>query len=347
MGNFSRREVLAGAVLFSLTLSACGTGNESDSARPTVPNSWDAVVEAAKKEGQVQLYFSIGQDVIDNLTAGFKKKYPDIGVDVYRSAGGSNTLIERMENDLAARSWIADVVDLASPLWLQDALKREIVATDVQLPSADAWDPKYWKDGTMVLTPTVMGVAYNTDLVTKDEVPKSWADMRDARWKDRMGFWEPRPDTDSHTNLYEYYLETFGQESITDIMKLNPRFWDEANSLVQGIAAGESAIGPGFLHKIEALKEQGAPIDYVELEPAPTFLNTTFVASESPHPNAARVFMDYALSIEGQTAVAGDRRGNSVLDVPGAIKNPDEMYIPDINKTAKDYDLFMELIGRS
>lgn len=347
MENFSRREAMAGAVLFSLGLSSCGSGSESGSTVPTVPDNWEAVVEAGKKEGEVQLYFSIGQDVIDNLTAGFKKKYPDIGVEVYRSAGGSNTLIERMENDLAASSWIADVVDLASPLWLEDALKRGIVATDVELPSADAWGPKYWKDGTMVLTPTVIGVAYNTDLVKKNEVPQSWADMKDARWKGRMGFWEPRPDTDSHANLYQYYLETFGQDFILDIMKLNPRFWDEANSLAQGVAAGESAIGPAFLHKIEDLKKQGAPIDYVELEPAPTFLNTAFVASDSPHPNAARVFLDYALSIDGQTALAGDLRGNSILDIPGAIKNPKEMYIPDVHKTAKNFDLFMKLIGRS
>ncbi|TDE10176.1 ABC transporter substrate-binding protein [Jiangella asiatica] len=341
------RLLVAAGVVSGLALTACGGGDSTNGVRAEVPDDWDAVVEAAKEEGTVQLYFSIGQDVIDNLSEGFKSKYPEIDVEVYRSTGGSATLIERMENDMAAESWVADVVDLAAPLWLEDALDRGIVATDVDVPHAEGWDPEYWKDGTMVLMPTVLCVAYNTDLVDPDEVPTSWEEMADSRWADRMAIFEPRPDTDSHTNLYQLYLEEFGEDFITDITELDPRVWDNANSLAESVAAGESAIGPAFTHKAEDLKKNGAPLDYVILEPAPTFMNTTFVASDAPHPNAARVFLDYALSEDGQRAIAGEGRGNSLLDIPDAIENPEEMYLPDIHETAENYDLIMDLLGRS
>lgn len=340
-------QLLAGVgLVLALALAACGSSGTSASTSDQVPDEWSEVVEAAKEEGKVQLYFSIGQDIIDHLSSGFKKKYPDIDVEVYRSTGGSTTLIERMENDLAAGSWVADVVDLTAPLWLEDALDRGIVAKDVDVPSAEDWDPQYWKDGIVVLTPTVLGVGYNTDLVTKDEVPTSWEELADSRWKGKMAIFEPRPDTNSHTNLYQLYLEEYGEDIIRELIDLEPRVWDNANSLAESIAAGESAIGPVFTHKAEDLKKNGAPMDYVMLEPAPTFLNTTFVAEQAPHPNAARVFLDYAMSQEGQAAIAGKRQGHSMLDIADAIENPDEMYVPDAHKSAENYDRFMKLLGR-
>lgn len=346
-GTPKSRLLAATALVFGLTLTACGGDDStSETTAAEVPDDWDAVVEAAKEEGSVQLYFSIGQDIIDHLSEGFNEKYPEIDVEVYRSTGGSTTLIERMENDLAANSWVADVVDLAAPLWLEDALDRGIVATDVTVPNAENWDPEYWKDGTMLLTPTVLCVAYNTDLVDPDDVPTTWEELNDSRWSGQLAIFEPRPDTNSHTNLYQLFLEQFGEDFITELTELDPRVWDNANSLAESIAAGESAIGPAFTHKAEDLKKNGAPLDYVMLEPAPTFLNTTFVAADAPHPNAARVFFDYAMSEEGQAAIAGDKQGHSVLDIPGALENPDEMYVPDVHDSAENYDLIMELLGR-
>ena len=132
-------------------------------------------------------------------------------------------------------------------------------------------------------------------------------------------------------------------------------------------ALGAAAAVSLALPLAPAWAQQTAPTDPAELDPsapldpmpdlgvdwpdlgkaAPQPLPQAQAETPPPAPTETADVRRYALSIEGQTALAGDRRGNSVLDIPGAIKNPQEMYIPDINKTAKDYDLFMELIGRS
>ncbi|GAA0935180.1 ABC transporter substrate-binding protein [Pseudonocardia zijingensis] len=340
----SRLWIVLGLAL-SLAITACGGGTKE---RLPVPTEWADVVAAARTEGEVQLYMSISQEIIDRLTTAFAEKYPEINVDVYRpGSGASAALQERMQNDRDAGNWIADSVTLTSPLWLRDAIADGIVATDVALPSAEKWDPAYWKDGVAVLMPTVLCVIYNTDLVSPEEVPRSWEDMADPRWRDRMAVFLPRPDTDSHTNLYQLYLENYGESFITRIKDLNPRVWDSATTLAESVAGGESAVGATFTHKAEDLIDSGAPVDYVVLDPAPTFFNSIFVAADAPHPNAARVFLDFAMSEEGQLAVAGDRKANSVLDLPGTLEMPESIYVPDIQKAAANYEPILNLLGRA
>lgn len=338
--------MVAGVAALAMLAAACSSasGSDGDGAAKVAAGGWDAVVEAAKKEGSIQTYMTASQHVLDPLNDAFQKKYPEITVETFRTTGTA-PLLERIQNDRDSGNWIADVVNLADPLWMEQATKDGVIATDVDVPSAELWDKEFWHDGAAVLLPSVFAVIYNTELVAEQDVPTSWEDMADPKWKGKMAIFEPREGTDSASVLYEYYLENFGDQFLSDIKALEPKVWDSGNPLAESVAAGESEIGVTYSHKAEALKADGAPVDFVMLEPAPAFRNSVFVAADAPHPNAARVYLDFAMSVEGQTAMAGDRKGHSVLDgVKGGLETP-ELYLPPVQKTVDDVPKMMELLG--
>jgi iron(III) transport system substrate-binding protein len=145
-------------------------------------------------------------------------------------------------------------------------------------------------------------IGYNTKLVSKDQAPKSWEDLLDPKWRAQIVMDE---------EMYSWYgamIQAWGAEKAQRFMKAlakqDIRLRSGHTLIAQLMAAGEFSVGMVLAHRIEKMKEQGAPVEWVTtLDPVTVSLHPIGVAAKALHPNAAKLFVDFVLSKEGQQTV--------------------------------------------
>jgi len=187
----------------------------------------------------------------------------------------------------------------------------------------------------------VMG--YNTAMVPEKDRPKDWPDLLDLKWKGRFGMDEEE---------FEWYgtlIDYWGREKAGKYMKAlaaqQPTLRRGHNLLAQLLAAGEFPLAIVFPFEVEQLKRRGAPVDWSNTsDPIVTSINVVAVSTKSPHPNAAKLLINYILSEEGQNIIKSVSR---VPIRPGVKPNVAKLdqstlkihYVPaDMFKKISDYE---------
>ncbi len=279
------------------------------------------LIEGAKKEGQVVWYTSIGLEDGNEILKRFHEKYPFINVKMYRT--GSENMLTRVLAEAKAGKQLWDVICTAGVESL--IIQKKGLLAKYQSPHrpyyAEGFKDRegYWTD----LYVTLNVVGYNVRLVPPKEIPRAWEDLLHPRWKGKMGM---------DTKAFEWFgsmVKIMGEEKGLDYMKRlaeqNITFRTGRVVTSQLMAAGELAIGiTQHNQRIEEMKKRGAPIEWVALDPVIPEIHPMMIYARAPHPNAARLFVDYLLSREGQTVVASFYRIPSRRDVepiiPGMTK---------------------------
>lgn len=255
------------------------------------------IVEAAKKEGEIIWYTSMSIDQSQPLMAAFNKKFPAIKPILVRLGGGA--LMNRVLTETRAGLFGFDVVGGRGEM-IQIFRERGIITPYIS-PETKQIDPDlfdkqgYWYVHYVV--PWALG--YNTSQVKREEVPKTYDALLDPKW--RGG----KLSLDSEGYLVLQGLMTaWGKEKAIDYMKrlaaLDPVLSRGNTERAALATAGQYPLILSYAHVIEREKFKGAPMDWVPLEPAVVEIDPQMIGSKSPHPNAARVFMDWILSKEGQ-----------------------------------------------
>jgi iron(III) transport system substrate-binding protein len=255
------------------------------------------VVEKAKAEGEVVLYTAWGLDTIQAIQKQFAKKYPFIKFDVRRT--GSERLLTITITEHKQKIFRADVFS-GSHLAMINHKKLGHLQRYAS-PEQNAF-PKEFKDGDGYWSAFYMDtrvLAYNTRLASRDEVPKSYDDLLAPKWKGKMAM------DDADYILYGSLLEMMGKERGRAFLKKLAQqdliLRSGHSLLTQLLMAGEFPIYlDGFGSNIENFKARGAPLDWVPLQPVIVSLNPVGMAVNAPHPNAARLLIDFLLSKEGQ-----------------------------------------------
>jgi iron(III) transport system substrate-binding protein len=266
-----------------------------------------SVVEKAKAEGEVVLYTAWGLDTVQALQKAFAKKYPFIKFEARRT--GSERLLTITINEQKQKIFRADVfsgshlamINHKKAGHLQKYINAEQKAFPKEYKDPDGYWTAFYMD-TRVL-------AYNTRLAARDDVPKTYEELLLPKWKSKMAM------DDADYILYGSLLEMMGQERGLSFMKKLAQqdliIRSGHSLLTQLLMAGEFPIYlDGFGSNIEKFKAQGAPIDWVALEPVIVSLNPVGMAINAPHPNSARLLVDFLLSKEGQEV------GRSVAKIP-------------------------------
>jgi iron(III) transport system substrate-binding protein len=173
-------------------------------------------------------------------------------------------------------------------------LARYIPQANSQYPS-EFKDEGFWT--TVYYNPYV--VAYNTKLVARQMVPKRYEDLLDPKWKGRMMIEGTKAD------WFAGILQIMGQERglkyMRDLAKQQPSPREGHELLAQLVAAGEGLMDVNIpIASVERMKERGAPIDWTAVGTAPAIMVGIGLSSQAAHPNAAKVFVDFVLSREGQ-----------------------------------------------
>ena len=259
------------------------------------------VVDAANKEGNVVFYTSMDAGDARSLTQAFQKKYPGIKTDFYRA--GREAVFSRFSLEQKAGRLVTDVVSVGEFHVLE--MKKQGLITRYLSPEMQAFAPEfkdpqgYW---TCVYL-TVAVLAYNTTRVKPDEAPRRYEDLLSPKWKGRMALdaneerWVPGLMQTMGRDKTVSYLKALAQQ---DIYIRRGR-----SLLTQLLLAGEFDVQiVAYWHEVNRLMRDKAPVGWVGMEPAISGAPQISMVSKAPHPNAARLFIDFVISAEGQGIIA-------------------------------------------
>lgn len=271
------------------------------SAAPAVDMA--AIEAAAKREGAVVVYSSFNLDEFDKIYPLFEKRYAGIKVDHVRANG--EQLINRMVTEAKGGKVIADVLETNS-FEVFNAISANLMEP-FKAPNAEPF-PAGLKQRDGVWTSTRQNVdivAWNTNLVQPADAPKSYDDLADPKWKGKImvEVAEGEMYAGLVANKFGGSLET-ANAWLTKVAANEPQGFTGHTQITELLAAGQSAIFLGaYAHRVEALKLDKAPVEWMKTEGA-QLLQVGGVVKGAPNPNAARLFFNWLLGEEGQIAIS-------------------------------------------
>jgi ABC-type Fe3+ transport system substrate-binding protein len=255
------------------------------------------LAEGAKKEGEVMVYTSLVPEDLTALAAAFEKKY---GVKLKTWRANSEKVLQRAVTEARAGRHDADIVETNGPQL--ESLYREKGLQPLYSPHLkDLMPQARMKHGYWVGTRINMFVqSYNTNLVRKEELPKSYADLAHPRWKGRLGI--EAEDEDWFAMVIKELGEEAGLRTFREIVRVNGLSVRKGHTLLAGlVASGEIPLAlTTYSHGAEKMKQKGAPVEWFAIAPAIGRANGIGVTTKPPHPHAAALFVDFLLSPEGQ-----------------------------------------------
>lgn len=300
MTKFTRRTVLKGSAALGLTVYAAPLRAAPPPAEAITP----ALIEAAKKEGKVSFYTAMDLAFAQRLGKIFEEKFPGIAVRVERS--GAERVFTRIGQEYGANIQAVDVANTADAAhcivwkrngWLAPYLPEEV---------AKHYDPRYFDpDGTHVTTRILVSpLAYNTNLVKKEDAPKSFKDLLDPKWAGKMVKGHPAY-SGTIMNATFQIARDLGWDYFEKLAKQRVMQVQSATDTPKKISLGERAImvdGAGYL--VIRYKEEGQPVDIIYPEEGtPLAAGPSVVFKAAPNPNAARLFQNWMHSREGQQLI--------------------------------------------
>src|SRR5262245_44516209 len=257
--------------------------------------------EQARKEGEVVWYTAMNVPDTEPLRAGFAKRHPSIAVAVLRAPGEKVRTRILTETRAGRNAW--DVVSFN--LLDMDALNREGLLAAYASPEVKSGYPPGAVDpegrwAAIYVRQYIIG--YNTRLVKPGEAPKDWNDLLAPQWAGKFALDE------SDVEWYAAMLDYWGREKATRYMQALARQKPQqrrGRGLVSKLlVAGDCPLAPVHAEEAEQQKSHGAPVDWVKtLDPVITSPSQVGIARAAPHPAAARLFVDFLLSKEGQTVI--------------------------------------------
>jgi ABC-type Fe3+ transport system substrate-binding protein len=314
MRAVSRKHISLTAALLSFGMLALGIagfpGRVSAQESPllyTGPDREQKLIAGAKSEGEVMLYSAmIVNQAIRPLADAFMKKYPFIKVNYWRAESAG--IFTKLSAEIRAGKVQADVVEGTG---VGEAAVQAGFAQPYKTPMTDLI-PERYRDPDSLWTPSRIsyhGIGYNTKLVPPDQVPKTFEDLLDPRWKGKM-VWHLGSSSGADlfvTNLRlkwgddktKEYLKKLATQNVTGLTGVSAR------ALVDRVIAGEFALALNiFAHHPLISAKKGAPASSILMDPAASTVGTTIVPKGIKHPNAAMLLVDFMASKEGQTILA-------------------------------------------
>lgn len=303
--SIARRAGQVASLSALLTLVGCGaTTSETTAADVALYEGSDRLrklVDGAKREGELSIYTSAQSNDLGAVVEAFEKKY-GIKASVWRA--GSEAVLNRALQENRAGRFTVDVVETNGPEL--ESLHREEILQLVKSPQhADLITPAIRPHGEWVGTRlNVFVQAYNTKLVKKEELPKTWEDLLDPKWKGKLGI--EQEDSDWLAGVFGEIGEAKGKKVFSEIVATNGMSVRKGHTLLtQLVVSGEVPLAlTVYNYKAQQLKVEGAPIDWFTIGNAIARPNGIGVARRAPHPHAAVLFYDFELSEEGQRIIA-------------------------------------------
>jgi len=299
------------------------------------------LVSKAKTEKKLVLYHTTTVADTQKIIDSFRKKYPFIEVDTYRAT--NEKLTQKILSEVKAGKNLADVyINGIQTVMLKElgllsrysSPEREQVANAFK-DTQGYWTGVYWNM-------EVLG--YNTKLVPATEVPTKWEDLLNPRWKNLIAIEEE--DTFWYSSLLHLMGEGRGKEFMRRLAKQQPQIRAGHTLLTQLLAAGEFALAPTTrTQTAEQLKEKGAPVEWIAIEPlVPNPPVSVSLPKNAPRVNAAKLFIDFILSKEGQSIIYDVKRNPTRMDLSQPVARVAKIKLMemDSDQRAKNYNRYTQ-----
>jgi iron(III) transport system substrate-binding protein len=277
----------------------------------------DAIAAKAKEEKTLVVYNSMELLDASALVEAFKKRYPDIETKLFR-LGGTQMPV-RVLQEHRAGVHLVDVIQSGDFVFYE--ISRAGVFQPYDSPERRAYPDEFKdKEGLWTSTSHNAGViAYNTNLVKLEDVPKSYDDLLQPKWKGKMLLDINGPE------WYAGMLQVLGQEKglqfMRSLAKQDLQFRQSKVLANQVLTSGEfSLLINDYEHLAQAAKKKGAPIESIAAYPVLSRVHTIALTRNAPHPNVGKLYINFVLSEEGQKVLRSFGRSSSRKGI-----EPDEL----------------------
>jgi iron(III) transport system substrate-binding protein len=278
-------------------------------------NDWEKIVEAAKKEGRLVAAIPTSAELRKELERGFQSRFPGIELEVSVSRGASNTNKIVEEQNAGVRSTdlhIGGTTSIVTALLARNLIEPVLPA--MVLP--EVRDPKNWWGGHMwtdnakrfiySFTAYVTETLWCNTTLTKPEEITSYDQLLDPKWKGKIVILDPRTPG-SGESTWGFLWKIKGEEFLKKLAAQEMMVGRNQRQLAEALARGKSAISIGVsYYTLLPFIKSGLPVKPVpnlkEGFYAGTGSGNLALLKDPAHPNATRVFVNWFLSKEGQTA---------------------------------------------
>lgn len=309
------------ALLATLTLALAACGSQAAPAASkaaSAPSDWNQVVAAANKEGSVVVIGSGNTDA----TEGFSKRYP--GIKVFYTPITGNQLPPKVLAERTAGKHLTDVLLHGTEAMMTLGDAGALADLHGYLNGPDV-NPDKWLDGKLQFADNAgksilvysayvkLGPAVNVKEVDPKSIT-SWKDLLDPKWKGKMIAGDPNAGGAAFGMAWYWYATAgYGKPYLEQLFKQqSPTLSRNNQQAINSVAHGEHLIGIGIgdnsVAKADTQGLGSTAIPWSQLKDPPYMtagLGALAVPEGPPHPNAARVYLDWLLSEEGQALVTG------------------------------------------
>ena len=289
---------------------------------PTSQSELEALIKAAKAEGELTFYSSTPEGVSKKASEAFQAKY---GVRAHFLRLASAPLQQRFSAEADANNLAADVlIPLgASVPFAEEGIKKGWIESIslAALPALKSGEfPARFNTGpTALIQINPWLIAYNTEKLKPSEAPKDWGDLLNPRFKGQMIIPDTRV-TDAYSGFWSMILDRYGESYFNQLRAQGFRQISSGIPAMQGVAAGEAILTfPAISATVQEPKSKGAPLAMVV--PDRTTGSESHIMltarARSKHPGAGRLFVNWVLTQEGNLAFNQDSGSTSVFDTSG------------------------------
>ena len=267
-----------------------------------------AMIQAARKEGTVLWYTSLALPSSTAIAHAFKTKYTGIDVEVHRT--GSERVLQRVMQEAAVGIKNADLIHTS------DAGHFELLKGKGMLlkhtPQGVSNFPEGFKDKSGFyygMRATLSVIAHNPKIVSERDAPRTWKDLLNPKWSGRAVTAHPGYSGIIVTHVLAL-VNVYGWDYFRDLAKNKLHIVQSANDPAGIVASGERPVGVnGAEYFYYKTLKQGNPIKIIyPKEGVPLVVSPVAIAKDAPHPNAAKLFMEFIFAKESQQLLA-DKEG--------------------------------------
>ena len=367
--------LIAALMLLSTLASSVPRAAFAAEAKPSWQEEWERTIKAAEQEGQVVLYsLSETGDAIANT--GFQKKFSKIKISVVTARGGEH--VSRIMAERRAGKFLADLGNLGntSPYALYQNKSLDPIASAFILPEVKD-ESKWWEGRQQFIDPErkfilvyvgapLFLVGFNTKLVDPGAFKSYW-DLLDPKWKGKIVVFDPKAGGFAATrDRFFYHNPELGPAFLRRLFsEMAPTLYARYPQGEDWLAAGKFSLCLCRHQSISEAKAQGLPVDLIEPSAfkegvgVETRAKTLILMNQAPHPNAAKVFLNWFLSREGQSDfqktaakfIDAGAEGSLRMDIlkddipPRNRLNPGVKYLPQWNPDYFDMRPIAKLIS--
>jgi iron(III) transport system substrate-binding protein len=300
------------------------------------------LVAAANKEGQIVLYTAGLTEVVQETINVFNKSFPGIRVSMVRASGGQ--LITRIRSEAASGKLEADVIDHSDR---GQAKSIEDLFADYAPPNASAYlaetlvSPKLWPTTTPAWC-----IAWNPEIVSNP--PKTWWDLCKPEYGGGKIGQVIGPSGGTTWTRIMFERQVLGEDYWAKQAAVKPKLFPSNAPLCDAVIRGEVGLGPILMSIVYPKKRDGAPIDMTYgTEGVPITPYGTGLAAGAKHPNAARLWLDWNLSDDGQIASIRDQGNvtsmrNPPIPTPAFDPAKDKLWTPKFSDFQALHDPWLD-----